>query len=474
MKKINKELYSKVFNSATLNTWASIGVRTLNLIVLIPFILKKFDASEITIWYLFSTVMSFNFVFDMGFSTTFIRGIAYGMGGANSLGSKEANGQPNIEFLSKIWRNIRVIYLFLTLIVLVAISTLGSWVVLKPISLLINDRDGWIAWCFVVFGTVLTFWGNIFSIYLQGVNKIAILRRFETIFSLCSIFSSIIVIQVGWGFLSLVIVNQFWNVMSITRNLWICNKDIIYIEINKRFTFDIDKELLNEIWSSSWKSAIGVLMSYGIINSTTVFFAQSDDSASSASYLFSFRILQVLINFSMAPFYSKIPLLSKMYVIGNYNELTTIAKKGMRLSHLSFVLPAIIIGIIAPFAINLLHSNVEFLDKKIWSVLILAYFIERFGAMHIQLYSVTNIIIWHIANSITGVILFLLLYFLIPKYGYYAFPISMLIAYSSFYSWFAAGKSYSHFKIKFIDFEATVALPALLIVLMYLAYSFFL
>ncbi len=465
-------LIKKIYHSPTFNTWASIASRSLNIIVLIPFILKEFNPAEISLWYLFATIAGFNFIFELGFGPSFIRAISYGLGGASSMNNNKGNGKPNLLFIGNIWQNIKLVYAILTILILLILVIFGQYIIAKPISLMTYPKDGWTSWIIMIVGISFSFWGNIFAIFLQGSNKITLFRRYETIFSLCSIISCAIGIQLGINFVGLILLSQSWNVISVIRNYLICKKDDLYNKIKSKFTIYVDKSLITDLWSTSWRSAIGIIMSYGIINSSALYFAQSDDAKQVSSYLFCYRILQIIINFSMAPFYTKVPELSRLYITNDREKLLKSAKKGMIVSHFTFVISTILVGITAPYALEVIGSSIQFIEAKLWALLIFAFFIERFGAMHMQLYSISNNIIWHITNSITGIILLILLIFTIPSFNFYAFPISMIVAYLSFYSWYAAKKSYKLLNLKFMKFEKKITFVPLLVLLLYILLIF--
>jgi hypothetical protein len=79
--------------------------------------------------------------------------------------------------------------------------------------------------------------------------------------------------------------------------------------------------------------------------------------------------------------------------------------------------------------------------------------------MHIQLYSITNHIVWHIANGITGVIMLLSSLVLYPVIEVYAFPMALVIGYLGFYAWYCSGYSYRAFNLGFFAYERNVMLP---------------
>jgi hypothetical protein len=66
---------------------------------------------------------------------------------------------------------------------------------------------------------------------------------------------------------------------------------------------------------------------------------------------------------------------------------------------------------------------------------------ERVGAMHIQLYSLTNHIVWHIANGVTGILLIATALVLYRWQGALGLPTAMLLINMVFYSPYAISYS---------------------------------
>jgi uncharacterized membrane protein YdcZ (DUF606 family) len=120
------------------------------------------------------------------------------------------------------------------------------------------------------------------------------------------------------------------------------------------------------------------------------------------------------------------------------------------------------VALTADFALRLIHSKTAFVSPTIWLLTCCAFFLERLGAMYLQLYSTTNHIVWHIANGVTGTIMLALALLLYPHWGVLAFPAAMLAAYLSFYTWYAIRLSAQAFQFGWLQFERQCAmLPAL-------------
>jgi len=464
-----KYIYS-LWNSPTLMTWGSFFSRALSLVVVLPLILTRFSTGEIALWYLFMTIISFQMLVDIGFAPTFSRVIAYAMGGADIDDLKRPknknSGQANWKTIELICSTMRVIYSRLGFCWTMLLIPFGTMALVKPVSLVQNTQSAWIAWGVILIVSTVTIRGNIYSAYLQGINQIALLRRWEAVSSFGAIITSFSVLFAGGGLLGLVIAHQSWQVFNILRNRWLSNtvNDGWFKHLAKN---EIDKTVLAAVWPSAWRSGVGHFMSYGLIQASGILYAQIGTTASIASYLLALRLIQTVSEFSQAPFYSKLPAFARLFAEGKKEALVTRAQRGMRLSLWCYVAGFIGLGLAGQPLLKLIGSNADFPNNLLWSLLGLGFFTQRYGALHIQLFSVTNQIIWHISNGISGAIYIVVSLALIRPVGVYAFPIGLLIGYLCFHIWFPALHSYKTFGLRFIPFERAAMLGPLSALLLY-------
>ncbi|MFT4155389.1 hypothetical protein [Parafilimonas sp.] len=475
------KLFKKVWNSTTITTWASYSVQALNIVVVLPLVLKKFSAENIVLWYLFSTILTLLSIADFGFRTTFSRNISYAFGGAKELktfvfsneNDSSTELSPNLSLLHGVVSTMKYTYVWLTLILAVLLGTFGTWSMMKPIGLTNNINEAWWCWVIVAVGSCIRFYGKTYMNFLEGLFKIATVRRVEALTSLGSIVSGILVLLYKPSLINLVAVTQFWFLIVVFRDWYLCHRvnDGIYYSVSKKLPFD--KQMFLTIWKPAWKSGIASFMSIGLTNLTSIVYAQSSSSSSVASYLMAFRLIDQLKIVSMAPLYSKIPLLAQLRVQNNQPKLLNIAIRGVSLSHLTFMLGFVFIGMFSTELLHIIHSNVPFVSQSMWMLLGFAFFVQRYGAMHIQIYLSTNHVISHIADGVSG-LLYIISALLLKEYiGVYAIPAGMIIGYLGFYSWFAARYSYRSLNAKFWYFEKKTTLLALLIFIFYIAFSLF-
>ncbi|WP_428661414.1 hypothetical protein [Runella sp.] len=465
---VNLKKYD-IWNSSTLMTWLSYSTKSLSLLGVLPLILQKFSPGDVVLWYLFSTLISLQSLADFGFRQTFTRIISFAFGGAENIDviayNKEDNSQKNNscnnELLAAIIASMIYIYKRLTIIAFFLMLIFGTWAMIKPISNTGSPTQAWISWGIILFTTCISFFLKIYTNFLEGLNKIALVRRVETFTSLGAIISSIAVLIWAPTLLNVVITNQIWVLISSARDYILCNKveGGLFKSVNKNLA--VDKYILKKIWAPAWRSGIGGVMSAGVTNIISVLYAQFGSTDSVASYLLAIRIITQIREVSMAPFYSKLPLLAVYRVRNDVKSLIETIRKGMRLSHSVFFAGFILVAVFIDPLLQIIHSEVKFVPMQLWALLGWAFFIHRFGAMHIQVYLSTNHIISHIADGISGV-LFIVSAFLLSSYlNVYAIPVSMLIGYGTFYIWYTSKYSYRSLGIKsFWQFEKKVSFPS--------------
>ena len=125
-----------------------------------------------------------------------------------------------------------------------------------------------------------------------------------------------------------------------------------------------------------------------------------------------------------------------------------IAKRGMILAHWVYVIGFIAVGVVGEELLVFIGSNADFPSHLLWILLGVGYFSERYGAMHLQLYSITNHIIWHKINGITGFFIVFCTFFLFNigvNDTYFAWAI--FLANVFVFLPLALGTSYKKFKL---------------------------
>lgn len=468
-------MLKKIWDSPTITTWMSYSTKALSLFGVLPLILKRFSPSEIVLWYLLWTIISLQGIADFGFRQTFSRIISYAFGGASDVGifkSKTENkkNDPNLGLLNSIVSSMKYIYVWLTLLLFIIMGVFGTWALIKPIQASTNAHDAWLSWIIVIVVSCISFYGKIYMNFLEGIFKIAMVRRVETLTSLGSILTCIIVLIYAPTLLNLIIANQLWLLIVAVRDWYLCITvdNGFYKSVSARLPFD--KEIFSKIWSPTWRSGISAFMNVGLTNISGMVYAQIGNSTDVASYLLALRVINQIKEISMAPFYSKLPLLAMLRVESNLKELTKIARRGIFLSNSVFMFGFVIVGMFSAFFLGQIHSHVPFVTQSMWILLGMAFLVQRYGAMHMQIYTSTNHIISHIADIGGGILYIISAVALVNYIGVYAIPAGMLIGYAGFYAWYCAKYSYSSLDVSFWRFEMQTSLLPVSLMILYICY----
>jgi O-antigen/teichoic acid export membrane protein len=460
------------WDSPSLTTLASFAARSAALVVLIPLLLKRFSVEEVNVWQLLSTMSLLVALVDFGFTPTFTRIIAFALCGATDFGTTRAvsvpessvGRGPNWDGVARIVRTLRGLYLRMSLALVFLSVVGGTWAMGRSVGLLSDPGDGWIAWGITVAGGLLSFWNGTYISIIQGFNEVALLRRWEAIAALGSLGSSAVVILSGGGLVAIAVTTQAWAVFAVFRNRWL-TRSLAEGRIRGIKGGQIDSEIVDVAWPRTWRSGIGALVSVGITQLSGVAFAQFGSPSAVASYLLALRAASLLTQFSQAPFYSKLPVLARLRAQGEETLLVNTARKGMRWSYFLFVGGALVGGMAAGPVLAVIGSKVEFIPLSAWLLLSIALFFDRFGAMHLQLFSTTNDIRWHIAAGGGAILYVVTAVASVPSFGYYGFILASLLGNLLFYAPYCARLSYGVLPESALRFErGTSALPFLVLV----------
>jgi O-antigen/teichoic acid export membrane protein len=451
--------YNKKFsNSTTLMSWFSFSSKILNLFLVLPLILRTFTENELAVYFIFVTIISTSNIIDFGFKSTFVRIFTYASVGLKTIDKldvksiKPKRNEVNWELTEKIFSATKRIYFIISILLFIFLSVVGTLLVKKPINLNEDVLTLWLAWGFVVVTSTIGFYGKIYICYLEGFNKVALLKKVEGYFSFITVFSKLVVLYFWPTIFTLIIVEKIWLVINLVRNLYL-SKKINDNKISNFVKIKGDSLFIKKVFNLAWKNGVSGILSVGLTNFTGLIYAQIGNTSMVNSYLLSLRVLTLLRDFSKVPFYSKIPLLSKLRAEQNIEKLASLSKKTMTLSNVIFIFGAIIIGLFSNQILTLIGSNVKFVSYDLWLLLSIAFFIHRYGAMHLQLYLTTNHIISHIVDSISGLIFIIICLLLYQYLDLYTFPIAMIISYLSCHSWVSAKYSLRSMNKSFWSFD---------------------
>ncbi|MFN0253197.1 MAG: hypothetical protein ACKV2T_40360 [Kofleriaceae bacterium] len=460
-------LLSRLWSSPTAMMLASTGLQSLLAVLIVPIVLYRFAAPTVALWALFSSLTALVNVATQSFTVTFVRAVAYSHAGASSLDdlaagrSRPEARESNRELLAEVVSGARIAFLAIAVCALVLLASLGTVLVDHLVAATPDPRSAWIAWGLVLAASTSGVYTNLYVGYVEGHDHVAVVRRWDAIFALFAGVSSCAVLLLGGDFLALVISTQGWLLVRAVRNWMLCRRidDRAYTKLARRPW----RPALQTLWPAAWRSFVGVAGILGVNYMGGIFYAQIGEPRLVAGYLLAIRLFDALSSVARAPFYSRIPLLVRLHAQGQTSAQLATARSGMRLAYWIFVVGMLAAAALGPSVFRAIGSDVPFPALQLWLGLGTAYLLERYGAMHLQLFSTTNMIVWHTAALGYALIYLVTLAALHGPIDVYAFPIAMGLGYAGWYSWFSARHSYRAFGIRFWSFERALFVPPLVV-----------
>jgi len=429
-------------------SWFALAVRLGGFALLMPLVLANFKDAEVSVWLLFSAIASFQVVADFGFGPTFSREIAYGFAGRSlvqlhdtekgqSAIREDAAAHPNWDSIASATAAMLWLYRRIALAAFFLLAVFGTWAAVVPIERTIQPEASWIAWGAVVFTTAASIYGNAYTSFLMGANRIELQKRWEAVVAGFSLLAQTGAVVSGFGLLGLVLVAQTGLVVQVFVNRFLAFR-VSEGRFGNAGRSELNRLVMRSMWPVAWRTAIGTIMSLGISQGMAIAMANHLVAAEAASVQLALRVMQIISQFSQVPYYTRIPEFNRLRAGAQTARLSSAAAGAMRISLWIYIAGAIMVDLgIRPF-LKLIGSHTQFPDNSFWLVLLVAVFVERYGAMHVQLLLTSNKAIAHVANGVTGIIWVIGLLILFPKVGEIALPYSMLIAYAGFYAWYSA------------------------------------
>lgn len=425
-------------------TWATQAVRYTGFLVVLPAAIVLLPKESVSVWLLFSTVASFQLIFDLGMSPTFARELAYGFVGGSQIADRsfaDATGEPDWASIDRSVTAMRWVYRRISAIYGAVLVIAGTWAVHGPIERMQDPVAGWIAWVVVATTSAMVMYGNVYSSVLTGANRIAELKRWEAVTTFASLGLQLLALWLGLGLLGMVIVAQASALAYLIIRRHLANRATLGL-LAKARPKTPDHTILVALWPSAWRTAIGALMSYGIAQSVAIAAANLLATHEAVGVQLAIRIMQTVGQVSQVPFYSRLPEIIGLRAKQLIDEMLEKATGSMSTSLFIYVASAIAVDLIARPLLAIAGSDKTLPGHWFWLLLMTAGFFERVGAMHINLLLTGNRSINHIANGVAGLIWVAALFLSWRPLGTMAIPVSMLVANAGFYAPWSAWASH--------------------------------
>lgn len=392
-------MFRYLYSSPVLMTWLSYLVKFGNAIFLLPLIIKNFPEEEVAVWFVFLLILSFSQIADSGFGPSVIRATSYFYAGVKELPKnitefKEkkdlSNTSINFKGLKSILNTVNIIYLLLGFISVLLLITVGKIIVSNTINMTNNINNLNIAFYIIVFQSFVSIQVIKFNSFMQGVDKVASVKRAETIIESLNIIFSIIILILGFGLLELVIVNLFFKILLFLNLKYFVKKWFKSSENNYKTKYIIDKYFFQSIWSPTWRQGLMYYGGYLTNNGTALVVSQINNPKLIASFLITQKIIFFIRQISQAPLYSNLPRVFQMMAKNNYFLLKKYCSKNIALGLMIQFFGLFSLLVFGNQILELFDTNISLASFSVMFVMSVSIMLELHHAFHAQVYMGSN------------------------------------------------------------------------------------
>jgi len=393
------------WTSASYMTAASIVARAFAFFAPVPFLGALFTDSVVALWFVFVTFQSLIASINGTLPTIFLHMVSYAAAGSTSLGGPgdahvtEEDGAPNWALLNRICRLTSRIFSALAGVWAVFALTLGTLIVWEPLTRSQIGEMAWLAWGVFVCGASFRILQQGYVAYLLGFGQVTEVRRYEAVSWLASGLGAIITLLIAPSFLAAIVVVQAPLIV---------NFFVLRHRARKHgWTTAGDRHgdgvvITSEIIPRAWRGSLGVLTSNGAVYGSGLYYAQVGTSSSVAAYLFALSVMGMIGFLAMSPYVSRLPELGRLWAQQKTKAQNQLARDGMVLSMWWFALLVLAAPLGVALANQFRPNSFGFVTLDIWIALVVSSALHRYGALHMQNYTVTNDVKWHIADTVNA------------------------------------------------------------------------
>lgn len=451
----------RLWNSPTLTTWASLVVISTNTIVVLPMVLVKFSSIETKIYLILITIGQLKNIFDFGLKENLSRLFSYANAGVNNLNvlpMESEDNKSNIDLLSTLFTRAQVYYKYIFGLSLLFISLLTYFSLRGSIE---NEMSFWYACIAMTVGSSFFLYSNLYLSFLIGMNKVALVKKWEVLLKGLSSASLIVVMFVRPTLLNFMLVMNAWILINFFNYYFLSKRFRVKKGQNKAMS---NNEIDKVVFSLAWKSFISGLAGTGTQQGLNILIANIVPIDMANSYLLTDKIFGQLKEISRAPFYSKIPQFAKLRGKGQISTMVKKVRFSMMFSYVVIIIGLIGLLFLGNVLLDQIESKVKLVNRDTFYLMSIFLLIERFTAMHAQLYTfMNNAIIGYFRLITIGLVTILLVYLLFPYFSIKALPLASVFAYLLLLSPYVSRKNYSTMAQSFYSFEKKLFIPVLIL-----------
>ena len=298
-------------------------------VIWLPLLIYFLSADRVGIWYIFVSIGTIVSLIDFGFSSQVSRAVAYSWSGAlnlQSIGIFDMNvgDDPNYELLNVVIKMCRMLYLVLGIIVLLLMSTAGTFYVFN-ITNALSDNTIFFAWGIYILSVFFNIYIGYYTVVLRGIGDLSHLSKANIISKFFMISIGIVLLNLGYGIIGL----SISGLLSGFLQRYICKMYLKkYHHLWEMFSKVVRKNnytyeyVMKALWHNTWRDGLVTIANYFNTQATILICGMFLTLSETGIYSLSIQIIGAIIGIASGVNNSYMPSLYSAWV----NKDRTMAK----------------------------------------------------------------------------------------------------------------------------------------------------
>lgn len=397
-------------------------------VIIMPLVLRMLPPEQISVWAIFSSILAFIVVFDLGFSNVFSRD-------STRLFSTTELSKVHITEMVLF---MKTFYKYSGIVLFVFLLIVGTSYIYSITSELSNNLLIIIAWFFLIISSVINFYYNYMVILLQSKGLIKEAQRIVVYGILIYLIFAVIGILLNGGLLAI----TFSNFISVLFNRIFLHK-VYKCEILNFTSLSEVKEVnfiyhFKKIWKTTYKVSLSSLSSIALYRSSIILLSLFAPLSISGSFAFTMNFVFIISEVSFMYYYSHIPLINSLAYKGNINQIKNIFKKSILISFVSFLIFGLLLVVLGNPLLGFIGSNMYLIDYKVIILALLILFLDQIMCVSTNiLFAFHNLTyVWPIV--ISAIVVFLsttIICYMNRSYYSVLFPFLIIQLIYNFWKW---------------------------------------
>jgi len=425
-------------------TWTSYLVKFGSALFVLPLVLLNFTEAEIAVWFLFMLILSMALIVDSGFGPTIIRATSYYYSGMKNIpknidefeNHNENSNEINFNGLSSLLNTFNIVYIFLGLLSVVILLLLGQYIVSNAIIMTNNIEILTYAFYIILFRSFLAIQFVKWSSFIQGIDRVANIKKAESISELFKILFMFISLTLGYGIFELMIIECMFTILILFYSKYYVKKWFLKNKKEYNIKYEFNNDLFNSIWPATWR--FGTMQYGGFMtnNGTSIIVSQLNSPTLIASFLLTQKLIFFIRQVSQAPLYSNLPRIFQMMAKKDFNTLRPYCARGIIIG---LGMQFILLGILLIFGYDILsffNINATLAPFEIMLVMSISIMLELHHAYHAQIYMGSNHVPFLLPGLISGIAIVGLGFGVVDTYGLIGIVLIQFFVQLSLNNWY--------------------------------------